>query len=141
MKKYLTVLALCLLSLGLLTGCSSNGPEDAIKKQMEFLKKKDAKGIVDCIYLEDIEEDPEELEKGKAWLVSMLEKEYSKEPEYIKIKSYEILDVDVSDNPEPGSIAFVTVKITYENGKEEENRTKVIMDKSGTWKIPFIQRR
>lgn len=140
MKKYLTVLALCLLSLGLLTGCSSNGPEDAIKKQMEFLKKKDAKGMVDNLYLEDTEIDPEELEKGKAELVSMVEERFSKEPEDIKeIKSYEILDVDVSDNPEPGSIAFVTVKITYENGNEEEERTKVIMDKSGTWKISIIQ--
>ena len=136
MKKLFVVLFLGMMIVGFMTSCSTNSPSGVVKKQMECLKNKDAKGLVELIDLSDVTESEEELEKGKAELASMIESKGFKTVEKKGgIKSYEILDEDVAENPEPGSLAIVTIKTVYNNGEEETEKVKLIMDNDKNWKM------
>lgn len=138
MKRYLAVLVFGLAAIAFMTGCSSNTPSGAVKKHLECMKNKDAKGVVESFYYGDITNDPEELEKGKEQLISMIENEGFKNLDAKGgVKSYEIVKEDAPDHAEPGSIAFVTVKTVYGNGEEVEDKVKVTMDKDGKWKMAW----
>lgn len=137
MKKQLAVLLLGMMAVGFMTSCGSgNSPSAVVKKNIECIKNKDAKGVVELTYLDDIANSPEDLEEAKAQFLSMLQEgAFESLEEKGGVKSFEILNEDVSDNPEPGSIAFVTVKTVYGNGEEYENKVKTVMDKNGKWKV------
>jgi len=131
MKKVVTA-AFCLIAIAMLAvGCSDNSPEGVVKKQMECLMDKDAEGLAELIDMGG-----EAQEEAKAELVSMIQdKGFKSIDDKGGIKSYEVLDVDVSDNPKPGHIAFVTVKTVYTNDSEEEEKVKLVMNQDGKWKV------
>lgn len=136
MKKILVALLFGMMTIGFLTSCGKNSPSDAVKKQMECLKNQDAEGLVELVaFKESLDE--EEIKKAKAELASLIREKGFKDiiERNGGIKSYEVLNEDVGENPEPGSIAFVTLKTVYNNGEEQEEKVKLIMDKDGKWKI------
>ena len=137
MKKIFIAILLGLMTIGLTTSCSTNSPSGIVKSYMKCLNSKDAKGIVELSYIEGLTKNGEELEKYKAEYLEMLSKEdaFKSLEDKGGIKSTDILNEDVSDNPEPGSIAFVTVKTVFKNGEEVEDKVKVVMDKNGKWKV------
>ena len=120
-----------------MTSCNSgNSPSAVINEYFKCVKNKDVDGIFNLFYLRDVASTPEELERAKSQMTEMMEKYVF--PEFEKrggIKKCEIINEDVSDNPEPGSIAFVTLKIVLNSGEENENKAKLIMDKDGKWKV------
>lgn len=136
MKKLL-FFAIGIVAVGLVLSCSSsNSPESVVKKLMECYKNQDAEGIAELVNLEEISKDEDELEKNKAEMASMLrEKVFKSIEQKGGIKNYEIIDIEVAETPEPGSLAIVTVKTVYNNGEEEENKSKLRMDRDGKWKL------
>lgn len=137
MKKIFAALLLGMITIGFMTSCSSgNSPSAVVKKNFECIKNKDIDGILKLTYLDDIASTPEGLERAKSELTQLMEKYvFPQFDEKGGIKSCEIINEDVSDNPEPGSIAFVTLKTILNNGEESESKAKLIMDKAGNWKL------
>lgn len=140
MKKKLVVLLLGMMAVGFMTSCGSgNSPSSVSKKCIECLKNKDAKGVVELTYLGDMANTPKYIVEDRVQtLYKNLENGFRSLEKKGGIMSYEILNEDVSDNPEPGSIAFVTVKAVCGNGEEYEEKLKMVMDKNGKWKVAWV---
>lgn len=98
-------------------------PSDVMEKALKSLKNKDYKGTFQ--YTAGIEEASEEDLEQMAALVEMLYEANG------GLKDYEILDEEISED---GQTAKVTVKYTFGNGTEKEDRDKLLLTESG-WKI------
>lgn len=125
MKKLLSTMFMCLLTMALVTSCgSSNTPAGVAEKAAKCLKSKDYKGFAKLVDMPD-------EEKGE--LVSLLEEKASEELESKGgIKSYEIVNEDVD---EESGTATVRIKYVYGNGDEQTDPMNLVKSKSGDWKL------
>jgi hypothetical protein len=137
MKKSIFAVLLATILAGAMSGCSSSSPEGFIDQYMKCLDNKDAEGLAHLAYLEDELDGREPTAEEWDKFVSMTKAiGFLKVEKEGGIKSYEIIDVDVLDNPKPGNIAIVEFKTIYNSGEEETETIKLKMEKSGDWK-PF----
>lgn len=141
MKKSIFTALLALILAGAMSSCSGNSPEGVVDRFFKCAIDKDYDGLAHLLYLDDEldgrEPTDEEWEKFAAEL-----KKYGSFglANLGDIKSFEILDVDVLDNPKPGYVAFIEVKTIDSNEDKEWKIVKLKMAKNGEWKVNGFDR-
>lgn len=122
MKKVLFAIAICFITMAVLSSCSShdNTPEGVAKAAVECLKAKDYKGYMDLTSA---------TKEQKEAMTAMLQKVGQQTDEKGGVESYEIVDKEIDE--EKGT-ATVNVKVTYGNGDTEDNKMKMLK-KDGDW--------
>ena len=121
--------SLMVMTMFLMTACSSSGPGDAMKKYGNYLIKGDYEKFVDGIALDD-SETADKLKEQKAGFVALLRDKVGKEYEKMGgLKSIEILSEEISED---GNTATVKIKQTYGNG-ETQDGTQSMVKRDGKW--------
>jgi len=122
MKKIIAVLSMCLMMMAVLTSCGghANTPEGVAEAAVKYLAKKDFKGYMSLTNATD---------QQKEAMAGMLEKLGQQLDQKGGMKEWEIVDKDID---EAGGKATITVKVTYEDGSEENNSMKMLK-KDGDW--------
>ena len=111
--------SLMVMTMFLMTACSSSGPGDAMKKYGNYL----IKGVDESV-------GAEKMKEQKDGLVSMLKEKVSKEYEKKDgLKSIEIISEEISED---GNTATVKIKQTYGNG-ETQDGTQSMVKRDGKW--------
>lgn len=141
MKKSIFTALLALILAGAMSSCSGNSPEGVVDRFFKCVSNKDYDGLAHLLYLDDEldgrEPTDEEWEKFAAELKKYGSFGLGKLGD---IKSFEILDVDVLDNPKPGYVAFIEVKTIDSNEDKEWKIVKLKMAKNGEWKVNGFDR-
>ena len=122
MKKVLFAIAICFITMAVLSSCSGhdNSPEGVAKAAVECLKAKDYKGYMDLTSA---------TKEQKEAMTAMLQKVGQQTDEKGGVESYEIVDQEIDE--EKGT-ATVNVKVTYGSGDTEGNKMKMLK-KDGDW--------
>lgn len=135
MKKLVGFIAFLVGTL-FLTACSSSSPSDVTKKAYGYIQDEDYESYVDLLYVKP-GENAEQVKKEKKDLILLLKGlSEQKTAETNKIKSYKVISEEIDEN---GEEAVVKMNVVYENGKEEEETTRLKKDEDGNWKIQFAK--
>lgn len=121
MKKYLTVLVLCLATCMFFSCSGGSSPKSVAKKALKCQKKDDVKGFVDCVYFKDSDKEYKDL------YIQQIEN--NKKPSQ-EIESFEFVDEKID---EEAGRAKVTFNVTYKNGRTTKETFKMIRDDNGKW--------
>ncbi len=128
MKKIFSMLAV-VMAMCALTACGGgNTPSSAVSKAYDAFIDKDYPAFVDCLAGSE-----NATEKERQEMLELIEwKGQASIEENGGIASYEILSEEIAED---GQSAVVKAKITYGDGKVKEEKSKVVKNADGDWKL------
>lgn len=133
MKTSLTAI-IALLTLLVVTGCSTDTPKDVAEKSVQYLKDKKFDKYVDLVYFEEeVTGNKELLKDKKDSMRDLIQSKYNMSvQENGSIKAYSFIDEEVKD-----STAVVMLQLDYTSGKTDTQKVSLRKIPSGDWRIDF----
>ncbi len=133
MRTSLTVI-LALLTLFVISGCSTATPKEVAENSVKYLKEKKFDKYVDLVYFEEeVNGNKDLLKDKKESMRDLIQSKYNMSvQENGTIKNYSFIDEEVKD-----STAFVSLQIDYTSGKSDTQKVKLRKIPSGEWRIDF----
>lgn len=132
MKKFLQLFVAAALMFGA-AACASgvSSPGTAAKQYAQYVADGQYEKFADGIYI-DPATPAEEVEQGKAMIVSLIKEKGVKDiEEKGGLKSIEVVSEQISED---GQTATVELKYTYGNGETSDNSSEMRLD-GGVWKM------
>lgn len=124
MKKVLSVVFVCLLTV-VFVGCgSSNSPRGVAEKAIKCLMKGDVEGYADLVYLKDSEK------SQKPFLVQMVSDMLKNIKPDQEIESFEFVKEDVDEKAGKAKVVF---KSTYKSGRTSEEPVYLVFEDGKWW--------
>lgn len=131
MKKLLSIFAVVAVLFAVSCGAGAATPTETAVKFYELVANGEYEAAVE--HLSFHATSPEEVEQGKAMIVSLLsEKSAPMLEKKGGLKSIEPISETISED---GKSAKVELKIIYGNGTEEKQTGDMILTESGDWKL------
>jgi hypothetical protein len=131
MKKWLMI-AFGLMTLMIMTGCSSDEPKDVAAKSLQYLKDKKFDKYVDLLYYkEEVEGNKDLLKEKKEAMQELMQNKYNASVQQNGgITDFKFIDEEVKD-----STAVVNMEVSYSSGKTQKHNVKLKKIPSGDWRI------
>lgn len=131
MKKLLSIFAVVAAIFAVSCGVDAATPSETVVKFYELVATGEYEAAVE--HLSFHATSPEEVEQGKAMIVSLLSEKAA--PMLEKKGGFKSIEAISETISEDGKSAKVEVKITYGNGTEEKQAGDLILDEAGYWKL------